>query len=246
MNPLLILREEIVCLVILLFLLVNALAYQTGRDSGSFLRLALCAVGHVACEILVVLAMNPPGRVGAGANRLFHAFFYLFAVLFAYEFFCCTVRLGFASRAAVRRARRCGLPAVLLYAAALPFLPLYYLKGNGIHYGMGPFIVVSFAVAMLYFAASAVILFLRRRRIPRQVKLALLPLLLAMMAAEGLQWAVPELFFSGGALTVVTVGFFFALENPADFFRTFHDTSPFFVLNCIVSPILRLLFFASA
>ena len=104
MNPLLILREEIVCLVILLFLLVNALAYQTGRDSGSFLRLALCAVGHVACEILVVLAMTPPGRVGAGANRLFHAFFYLFAVLFAYEFFCCTVRLGFASRAAVRRA----------------------------------------------------------------------------------------------------------------------------------------------
>ena len=219
MNPLLILREEIVCLVILLFLLVNALAYQTGRDSGSFLRLALCAVGHVACEILVVLAMNPPGRVGAGANRLFHAFFYLFAVLFAYEFFCCTVRLGFASRAAVRRARRWGLPAVLLYAAALPFLPLYYLKGNGIHYGMGPFIVVSFAVAMLYFAASAVIIFLRRRRIPRQVKLALLPLLLAMMATEGLQWAVPELFFSGGALTVVTVGFFFALENPADFFR---------------------------
>ena len=64
MNPLLILREEIVCLVILLFLLVNALAYQTGRDSGSFLRLALCAVGHVACEILVVLAMNPPGAGG--------------------------------------------------------------------------------------------------------------------------------------------------------------------------------------
>ena len=79
MNPLLILREEIVCLVILLFLLVNALAYQTGRDSGSFLRLALCAVGHVACEILVVLAMNPPGRVGAGANRLFHALQRLFS-----------------------------------------------------------------------------------------------------------------------------------------------------------------------
>ena len=132
MNPLLILREEIVCLVILLFLLVNALAYQTGRDSGSFLRLALCAVGHVACEILVVLAMNPPGRVGAGANRLFHAFFYLFAVLFAYEFFCCTVRLGFASRAAVRRARRWGLPAVLVYAAALPVLQRDELKGDGL------------------------------------------------------------------------------------------------------------------
>ena len=31
MNPLLILREEIVCLFILLFLLVSALAYQMGR-----------------------------------------------------------------------------------------------------------------------------------------------------------------------------------------------------------------------
>lgn len=35
MNPLLILREEIVCLVILLFLLVNALAYQTGGTAGA-------------------------------------------------------------------------------------------------------------------------------------------------------------------------------------------------------------------
>ena len=219
MNPLLILREEIVCLFILLFLLANALAYKMGRDSGSFLRLALCAMGHVVFEILVVLAMNPPGRVGDGMNRLFHAFFYLFAVLFAYEFFCCTVRLGFGSRVSLRRARRWGLLAVLVYAAALPFLPLYYLKGSGIRYGMGPFIAVSFAVAMLYFVASAVILLLRRWRIPRQVKLALLPLLLAMMVTEGLQWVVPELFFSGGALTIVTVGFFFALENPADFFR---------------------------
>ena len=219
MNPLLILREEIVCLFILLFLMANALAYKMGRDSGSFLRLAICAMGHVVFEILIVLAMNPPGRVGDGMNRLFHAFFYLFAVLFAYEFFCCTVRLGLGSRVSLRRARRWGLLTVLVYAAALPFLPLYYLKGSGIRYGMGPFIAVSFAVAMLYFAASAVILLLRRWRIPRQVKLALLPLLLAMMVTEGLQWVVPELFFSGGALTIVTVGFFFALENPADFFR---------------------------
>ena len=132
MNPLLMLREEVVCLFILLFLLGNALVCEMGKDSGSFLCLVICAVGHVVFEMLAVLAMNPPGRVGNGANRAFHVFFYLFAVFFAYEFFCCTVRLGFASRAAVRRTRRWGLPPVLLCAAAMPFLPLYYLQGNGI------------------------------------------------------------------------------------------------------------------
>ena len=218
MNPVLILREEIVCLVLLLFFLVTACCYKTGRDGGSFLRLAVCAMGHVAFEILVILAMNPPGRVGDGVNRVFHACYHLFAVFYAYEFFCCTARIGL-SQAAARRARHWALPALLLFAAVLPFLPLYYLSGDGIYYGMGPLIAVSYLAAMLYFAASAAILFARRRSIPGHVQLALLPMLVAMMATVTLQWAVPELFFSGGALTAVTVGFFFALENPADVYR---------------------------
>ena len=218
MNPILILREEIICLVLLLFFLVTACCYKTGRDGGSFLRLAVCAMGHVAFEILVILAMNPPGRVGDGVNRGFHACYHLFAVGYAYEFFCCTARIGL-SQAAARRARYWALPALLLFAAALPFLPLYYLLGDGIYYGMGPFIAASYLAAMLYFAASAAILFARRRSIPGHVQLALLPMLVAMMATVTLQWAVPELFFSGGALTAVTVGFFFALENPADVYR---------------------------
>ena len=218
MNPVLILREEIVCLVLLLFFLVTACCYKTGRDGGSFLRLAVCAMGHVAFEILVILAMNPPGRVGDGVNRVFHACYHLFAVCYAYEFFCCTARIGL-TQAAARRARRWALPTLLLFAAALPFLPLYYLPGDGIYYGMGPFIAASYLAAMLYFAASAAILFARRRSIPGHVQLALLPMLVAMMATVSLQWAVPELFFSGGALTAVTVGFFFALENPADVYR---------------------------
>ena len=197
MNPILILREEIICLVLLLFFLVTACCYKTGRDGGSFLRLAVCAMGHVAFEILVILAMNPPGRVGDGVNRGFHACYHLFAVGYAYEFFCCTARIGL-SQAAARRARYWALPALLLFAAALPFLPLYYLLGDGIYYGMGPFIAASYLAAMLYFAASAAILFARRRSIPGHVQLALLPMLVAMMATVTLQWAVPELFFSGG------------------------------------------------
>ena len=40
-----------------------------------------------------------------------------------------------------------------------------------------------------------------------------------LILAEVLQIIVPELLFTGGAVTIITIGFFFSLENPAYVFR---------------------------
>ena len=53
------------------------------------------------------------------------------------------------------------------------------------------------------------------RRLSSRIRYALIPMLLMLVAAETAQILVRELLLTGGALTIVTVGFFFSLENPA-------------------------------
>ena len=88
LYPLLIVREELVCLVILLFLLLNAHFYKMGKDSGNFLRLAILAVGHVVFDIITVITVNHREAVPLWLNNVLHVIFYFFAILFAYQFFC--------------------------------------------------------------------------------------------------------------------------------------------------------------
>lgn len=218
MYPLLILRTEIVCLIILGFLLLNGLFYKMGKDHGSFLRMGIYAIGHVVFDIITVLTVNYLDVVPNWFNYTAHIIFYLFAILFSYEFFCYIVALCFP-KGIVRKIRILCLLPLFLYLAMLPFLPIEYLHGNGTNYSLGPAAMVGYALALLFFGASAVIITLHYKSIAPHVRMALIPMLVVMVAAEFIQIAVPELLFTGATATIITVGFFFSLENPADVFR---------------------------
>lgn len=94
MYPLLIVREEIVCLILLIFLGINARYYKMGKDNGSFQRMLVYAIGHVVFDIITVLTVNNPDKVPAWFNYAAHVVFYLFAILFAHEFFCYVIALS--------------------------------------------------------------------------------------------------------------------------------------------------------
>lgn len=218
MYPLLILREELVCLVILLFLQLNSRFYQMGKDSRSFFRLNLFATGHVIFDIVTVLTVNRLDAVPHWLNWGAHVVFYLFAILFSYEFFCYTAELCL-SRAALRRVRLFGIVPPVLYVFLLPLLPIVYLSGKGTNYSLGTAAFVGYGIALLYLLCSIVLICTHSKKLSASVKTALLPMLFIMISAELVQIAVPELLFTGGALTIVMVGFFFSLENPTDVFR---------------------------
>ncbi len=218
MYPLLIVREEIVCLIILLFLCINGQFYKMGKDRGSFQRMLVYAIGHVVFDIVTVLTVNNTDTVPAWLNYTAHVIFYLFAILFSHEFFCNVIALSYGKRVH-KPVRICSYCVVALYLLLLPVLPIIYLKGDGTNYSLGPAAFVGYGVAMLFFIGSAVILFLNYKKLPNHVRMALIPMLSVLVAAECIQILVPELLMTGGAVTIVMVGFFFSLENPAVMFK---------------------------
>jgi len=218
MYPLLIVREEIVCLFILIFLWINGHFYKMGKDRGSFQRMLVYASGHVVFDIVTVLTVNNLDRVPGWFNLAAHVIFYLFAILFSQEFFCYVIALCYDKR--VQKAARIGSACLLAaYLVLLPVLPIVYLEGRGTNYSLGPAAFAGYGLAMVFFIGSAVILGMNYKRLAPHVRLALVPMLTIMVAAECIQIAVPELLITGGAVTVITVGFFFSLENPADVFK---------------------------
>lgn len=218
MYPLLIVREEIVCLIILIFLWGNGRFYKMGKDHGSFQRMLLYAIGHVVFDIITVLTVNNLDRVPGWFNFAAHVVFYLFAILFSQEFFCYVIALSYEKRIQ-KVARIGGLCLLAGYVVLLPVLPIVYLQGNGTNYSLGPAAFVGYGLAMIFFISSGMILGLNYKKLAPHVRMALIPMLTVMMAAECIQIAVPELLITGGAATIVTVGFFFSLENPAYVFK---------------------------
>lgn len=216
--PLLIVREEIVCLTVLIFLWINARFYKLGKDHGGFQRLLVYAIGHVTFDIITVLTVNSLDTVPTWLNDTAHAVFYLFAILFSQEFFCYVVALSYGKRA--QRAVQIGSVCLVAgYVVALPVMPIEYLQGRGTNYSLGPAAFVGYGVAMLFLISSAVLLCVHYKKLAPHVRLALAPMLIVMTAAEVIQIAVPELLMTGGAVTIVTVAFFFSLENPAVVFQ---------------------------
>ncbi len=218
MYPLLIVREEIVCLVILLFLVGIARYYKMGKDTSTFFRLSRYALLHVVFDIITVITVNHLEEVPGWVNWGAHIIFYMAAILFACSFFSYTAQLC-VSQKVFKGMRIVAVAAPFVYLAALPFLPIDYLTGSGTNYSFGPAVFAGYGIAMSYFLASAVLVAVRFRKLEVHVKLALLPMMAVLILAEVLQIIVPELLFTGGAVTIITIGFFFSLENPAYVFR---------------------------
>lgn len=218
MYPLLIVREEIVCLIILIFLWINGRFYKMGKDHGSFQRMLIYAIGHVVFDIVTVLTVNSLDKVPIWFNFAAHVVFYLFAIMFSLEFLCYVIAMSYVKR--IQKAVRVGGFCLLsVYILLLPVLPIVYLQGNGTNYSLGPAAFVGYGLAMSFFVVSGVVLGVNFKRLAPHVRMSLIPMLTVLMAAECIQIAVPELLITGGAATIVTVGFFFSLENPVEVFK---------------------------
>ena len=201
MYPLLIVREEIVCLILLIFLGINARYYKMGKDNGSFQRMLVYAIGHVVFDIITVLTVNNPDKVPAWFNYAAHVVFYLFA----HEFFCYVIALSSYEKRIQKAVRIFGFSLLALYLILLPVLPIEYLQGNGTNYSLGPAAFVGYGLAMIFLFGSAAILTVNFKKLAPHVRLALIPMLTVMVVAECIQIAVPELLITGGAATVVAV-----------------------------------------
>ena len=88
-----------------------------------------------------------------------------------------------------------------------------YLEGRGINYSYGPAVFLGYGLAMvLFFASFLLVLF--GKNMDTTFKAVILPMLILMLAGVITQIFVPELLFTGSAITLAVLGVYFAIENP--------------------------------
>ena len=216
MNYVLVLRAEIVCLIILIYLTMVSRTYRMGKDAGIFRQILFFAILHVVMDIVTVWTVNHTETVPLFWNNLAHIVFYLSAIMFSYAM--CVYTLNLSRPQQLSLARRwlmlipVGIYLILLIAGVLQ---IEYIQLNGTRASAGPAAVAGYVIAFAYFAIGILVIFWHWKRIGTHFKKTMLPMLFMLIISELIQTQVKEFFFTGCAITVITVAFFFTLENPA-------------------------------
>lgn len=216
MNPVLVLRAEIVCLVILIYLTFVSKTYRMGKDVRVFNAILFFSVLHVVMDIITVYTVNNTQTVPVWLNNLAHVVFYLSAILYSYEI--CLYTLNLSRPQPVNRTERIlALSPVPIYLILLcaGVLNIEYREMNGTWASVGSAAVVGYVIAFVYFAVAIGCIFVRWNKVGKHFKRIMLPMLFLLILSELIQTQVKEFLFTGCAITAITVAFFFTLENPA-------------------------------
>ena len=214
MFPLLILREELVCFIILLYMTYISRLYHMGKDSRIFSRLLSFAILHVVLDAVTVWTVNHRTQLSPAFNDICHMLFFTAALLYANEFFLYTLDLFYNGK--LRKWYSLSYIPIIIYVILLvTVLKIDYadLRGTSASVGSGP--MVGYALAFCYFMAAFVVLIRNRMKMSLHFKKTLLPMLIILVSIEIAQVFIKELLMTGGAVTIITVAFFFSLENPS-------------------------------
>lgn len=217
MNSLLILRCELVCVIFLLSLFTYNLIYSR-KKQRSFLIICLIAFGHVIFDGITVYTVNHIGVVSPLLNVLFHLCMYFFAVLFSCEVLCYILQNIDSRKSSKKIITACRI-FVAAYLIVLPFLKIEYISGNGTMYSVGPAAIFSYITAFSYLIGGIAVLILNIKKLDRRFRLCLFPTMIFMVLITLVQIIIPELLFTGGAITLITTGIFFTIESPIENFR---------------------------
>ena len=219
MNILLTIRAEIICLVIQVFLLVYSAIYNKSKTERIFLRICCWGLVHVVFDIITVYMVNHLETVPRGVNWLCHVVFFMSAIMFCYEFLNYIFRVSYSEKI-TKKLRIISTAVPVLYLALIPFLEIEYPAGRGTNYSFGPCVYAGYGCTVVLFVSSVMVIIINFNKIEKSVRRALLPMLLFMAGGVMYQIFVPEFLFTGAEVTLVTVGMYFAVENPAERYRS--------------------------
>ena len=215
MNPILILRTEIVCLILLIYLLFVSRSFRMGKDGRLFNLIMTFAMVHVIMDGVTVWTVNHPDTIPPWVNDTAHIIFYISAMLFSAEILLYVANLCYPGK--IRNVRIVADTLVVVYLVLLltGALKIEYAAFDGTNASVGTAATVGFALCFLYFVAAAGMILANRKSVGKHLQMLLVPMLFLLIAVELVQVFVKEFLFTGAAITVITVGFFFSLENPA-------------------------------
>ena len=215
---LLMLREELICLLILIFILGYYVMNKVNDKNNVFLRLLCYALTHVLFDMITFITVNSRDVVPSALNWLLHNLFFVSGILFIYESYNYILEQA-GVYIQKRNLRYAGYIPLLIYAVCTLFLPIEYVEGNGTSYSFGPLVFVAYGLFILYGLINIVLLFLYHHRMEPRVRRVLIPMILLLFAEILAQALIPELLMTGAAITFVCIGIFVTLDHPDRHFR---------------------------
>lgn len=216
LSVILTVREEAVCLLVLIFLIGYHSIYKSNDESNdgrSFLKIAFYAFGHVLLDMITVVTVNNLDVVPKAVNKVLHIAFYCFGLLFIMEFLDYVIKLTMSYRLLQGYRRVKFLPVITIILLSF-VLPIEYVRGRVTNYSYGQLIFVCYGIFALYCLAALILALVNYKNLDRKMRLAVLPTGSLMAVMISLQAFIPELLMTGAAVTFVCIGLFVTVDNP--------------------------------
>lgn len=214
----LIIREEIVCILVLIFLICYKMIYSSKGGDRSFIRVAFYALGHVVLDLITVITVNNQDVVPYMANKVLHILFYYFSMLFTVAFYNYVVKLTMPHNM-IKRLRIIGYIPLAVFVVLSFVLPIQYIAGHGTCYSYGPLAFAGYGIFMVYCITCIVMAIVKRNSLDLKVRLAVLPTTLLMLIMVVVQAIIPELLMTGAGVTVVCIGLFVTVNDPVGAYK---------------------------
>ncbi|MGN0665763.1 MAG: GGDEF domain-containing protein [Huintestinicola sp.] len=216
MSVILIIREEAVCLLFLVFLICYYWVYKSNdenNDGKSFLKISAYALGHVILDMVTVITVNNLSTVPELLNKVLHIAFFCFGILFIMEFLDYVIKLTMSNRF-LRKYRRIKFFPVILIIPLSLFLPIEYIEGRGTNYSYGPLLFACYGLFAIYCISAMLLVIANYKNLDIKMRLAVLPTITLMAVMISVQAVVPEMLITGAGATLVCIGLFVTVDNP--------------------------------
>ena len=164
-NPILILRTEIICLILLVYLAFISRSFRMGKDGKVFNLIMSFAMVHVIMDSVTVWTVNHQGTTLPAVNDTLHIIFYMSAVLFSAEVLVYVANLCRPRDTQKIRLAADTLAAVYFLLVVAGVLQIRYDPFEGTYASVGSAPTAGFALCFLFFAAAIAMILAFRRRI---------------------------------------------------------------------------------
>ena len=215
---LLILREEIICFIILAFLAFYYANTKIKEKGQSFVGVIANALCYVAFDAITVITIHNQEYFGIW-NDLAHYGFYLFGVLLGFAFYTYCVNMQYVSIRRIKHHRWGCIPLIIYLVSAICLRPEYAQCCQGIWYSWGPLAFIVYAIFVWYCICGMAILVYHHKKLDARVVNAIYPMMGALAASIIVQIFHPELLMTGASATFMCLGIFIAMDNPDKKYR---------------------------
>lgn len=229
MHPVLMIRSEIFCLILLLFIKIISGRYKGALNkNNSFNSLLICAIIHIIFNIaasLIVFYTNfeDHSSISYIATIVVFVLFYLSVAIFCSEYLRYVLLLLHPNNK--KGVLIQSYLVAVIFIAALPFLKIEFQEIEGTYISSGIAPVACSVVAFLDFVYAFGLMILNRKKIEENVMDVLFPVSFTAISLIVVQAFISEMLSTGIAITLVTIGFFFSSENPASILQSGNKNS---------------------